>query len=687
MKSKEKRKGFTLIELLATIVIVSLVFVSTTFLVKNLIDKSNKDSREITLKSIKESALTYTKEYKTDDTYWFDDSETTDIKYACTTVGMLINKGILKSEEVIGVKLDDDTPISTATSVKITRDANSKVFNNEDIAFNDPDCYDNYYTPSAGDDDDETLPDDGSETPSGDGKFDVGFSVDGTEGENGWYVSAITIKVNVTGDTDGLVLTGVNGMSYEYGSGIKTTGPVTDKGVTLSDNVKNMDLVINIPTTKDNILKYSFCEVTTGSSDGCIKIDTEPPTGLELNLKLNNSKKYYLLGNNAKDNFTAEKDIKYTISSIADETANGSITHNFADDVRYEDQKVVITVADEAGNKSSITKNLNITDAKNTTAEGTTKHFCSLDTSKEYSSAEEATTACSKTAEPENKSYYQCSLDTSKNYETQELAKNNCTERGTVTEKVYYSCSLGGGSWSYSTAKNSCYETEYGTVSTKYFCDGKQSTSSKCTVSTTVSGGITYSLVCSNGVWKSQSNTGTTKGCGDYELDYYECAGCSLCGFPCSGTTDTDFGACTNHCSKTYSATVKYYCSITGGEVSSAKSCYTTYSGTVYDDYYYYCSYNSNKSYSSYNSAYSACTNTGTVSTVNVYYCSLTNKTYEKESDAISACSQKGTTSSKTKYYCSLTDKTYDDETSATTACTNYCSIGTYNNNACYGLN
>ena len=78
---KNKRKGFTLIELLVTIAIMAFVVIISFTIIKSAIDRSKTESNNVTISSIAKSALTYTEEFKTQDKYWFIDSNNTNIEY------------------------------------------------------------------------------------------------------------------------------------------------------------------------------------------------------------------------------------------------------------------------------------------------------------------------------------------------------------------------------------------------------------------------------------------------------------------------------------------------------------------------------------------------------------------------------------------------------------------------------
>ena len=159
---KNKRKGFTLIELLVTIAILSIMMIIGFFSIKAMIEHSKNESNKVTISNVNKSAISYTNEFKKQNRYWFEDIENDSEEYACTTVQMLINKGLL-DESVIGEYDVDGKIISITadTSIKTIRDKTTKVVSDstliDDVACDevddleleikmpDPDGLDNWY--------------------------------------------------------------------------------------------------------------------------------------------------------------------------------------------------------------------------------------------------------------------------------------------------------------------------------------------------------------------------------------------------------------------------------------------------------------------------------------------------------------------------------------------------------------
>ena len=117
---------------------------------------------KVTISNVNKSAISYTNEFKKQNRYWFEDIENDSEEYACTTVQMLINKGLL-DESVIGEYDVEEKIISITadTSIKTIRDKTTKVVSDstliDDVACDevddleleikmpDPDGLDNWY--------------------------------------------------------------------------------------------------------------------------------------------------------------------------------------------------------------------------------------------------------------------------------------------------------------------------------------------------------------------------------------------------------------------------------------------------------------------------------------------------------------------------------------------------------------
>lgn len=571
---RKKNKGFTLIELLVTILILSITSVVGFVAVKSIIDKSSEDSNEVNIKNIIASSKNYTDEFKTEEKYW---AVTEDKKeeYACTTIGMLINKGYLK-DSILNTVIDDNA-ITRDTSILIKRDINTKVNTYVDISdINNDYCVEN-------------------------ATIKANFTVYGEKGKNNWYINDVDVKVELENSNQ------VDNISYYIKENDNKIG--NDKLINVEENLtikvgnegRNLDFCINVTTLRDKTI--TFCLSDENDTYNMDKSKPESPN-LDLNKKNDN---YYIVSNNASDNLTSEDKLKYFI--IYDEEKEEKehiLDGNISSDII--DKKVKTYVEDEAGNKSDIVvKKLNITSSQDSDTTSKTEYYCSLDNDI-YSSDSDASDNCSKLT------------------------------IGTVSSSKYYTCSYNSTEYtSYDSAFNDCIKTVYGTItSTPHTNTSSTTVSGSCTYNLICSNGTVYesSHTCTNygcpsgynKVSWSCGSPGTGGSCSGSGSVGTHTASCSN---KCSKTTTTYTYYCSlgysvnnsySNCSETTRGTVsektRYYCdlnnSIYENESTASESCEKTETGTVSNKVKYTCPLN-NKDYDTNELATSACTN----------YCSL----------------------------------------------------------------
>ena len=669
-----KKKGFTLIELLITIGVLALISLIGIVTVIGITKKSKEQSVNLTIKNIKSTSVDYINEFKNDNKYWYSIDNNQDIEYACVTIGQLINKGSLK-DNVLNIKYNGNT-ITKETSIMLKRNKNTLVLLEEDLEFNNTNCLD-------------------------DGDINVSFTIDGTVGENNYYISSPKVTLSIVNDSQ------IDKEETNYklinNTSTKTT-KYQDNSYIIEEEGKNINLCLDVYTNKGN--NKTFC--IKKDNEEKLKIDKTPPTAP--NLLLNKNNEYYLLPNGSSDNLTNDTDIRYYIDNVP---SNGSYTKVLENTLTNKEIKVY--TKDEAGNKSNtVTKLLEITSSLTTNITTTTKYYCT-----------------------QNDTYY----------DNLEDAKSNCTkiEKGVYEVETEYCCDLDGECYnSNKTAKKECVET--GITTPNYDCPSGYSLQSKmCIKTSSVSGSEKYNLNCSGKTTYGWSSGKTKSGLNSCKSEKGTCSSSKDVGntkVTCTSTSSSKSYKtsalceknCGNACRSTGTGAKPWYCDKT----SYTKTTYTcqaktgskTYGvGSMYDNNSASCSgtlteTGSNdgcaKSVGKSCSSSSTCTKTTTYkctesksATVSGYQCDLDNKTYSSESSckrsgsitpsksyycdgeeysssssAKEACNKTitGDVTNKEAYTCSLTNTTSNNKNTEINNCTNYCAKGTYYNNKCYSL-
>jgi len=560
MIRRTKKEGFTLIELLVSIAVLSVIMVVIGVTVWKIIDLSNDKKDKIMLSSIKIGAVDYINEFKQDDKYWFVDVNNTEIEYACTTVGMLINKGFLK-EGVIGLKTDDNKIISKDTSIRVDRNKYTKV-NNDFILFNDYVC--------------EEISD-----------IYVSFNVDGisNEGYSNWYNNDVTIDIKVSnlsqvGDYEYLY----NGVKKEY----TEENSISDKWkIIVDEQGENIDVCLNIIDLKDK--QREFC---LSDNNLVYNMDKERPSVPELSLNKNNN--YELVSKNASDNVTDSSNLVYYLSNYV--TGNkGNAVWGISSDYRVSNEVISSYVIDEAGNKSDVvTGKLNITNPE--TVESVKKYYCDVN-GNYYDTYSEASNNCYYygSGNVYEKTKYYCDNDSSREFDSANEAYNSCSYTETIEtgylcgeDECYYTntfeCRNNNGSFDWTVTGNSstnhtCESAGYSGFEKIFYCDVKEPDVNEC--SSEAIGNVTTITYNCNYYCK-----------GDVINDNYSSYSyyvCQLYGSYLDNKYDTRNEAEEN-CVVSESGTVsnKYYCSITnkyyGSQTEASTACSNRCSsGSYYD--------------------------------------------------------------------------------------------------------
>lgn len=503
--TRKKGKGFTLIELLVTIAVLMLITFVAVITTINIIEKSNERKNQITIANVKESAAQYIKEFKQSDNHWFierveDDGVESLEEYACTTINMLINKGILKSN-ILGTKLfidiDDDgkleeKELTRDTSIRINRDLSTKVYNS-DVVFNDSSCLDT-------------------------SEINVKLEKENDpKGNNNWYTENVEISINVESG-ESLVDTSV---PYEYTAKIgsnseKTISPsVSGNIISVGENGKDIDVCVSVTDYRDNVSKFCL-----SATEDKYKMDNVAPSSPKLVLATNNG--YKITTSNAQDNLSSNKNLKYTMRECISGTCTvkinsktGSTGYSYTRDTSITDSNGVQInswVVDEAGNRSGIiSKTLIVNaskselisrtwecDGKKFSSEAdadtgcassyvdnskiediSTKYLCTT-TGIQYDTYDSALANCYSVSSTPVKTTYTCSKDGSVERNTLGEAEKDCENWETITspggeEKITYYCSYT--DQEYDTkrkAENACTDEREmtGDYEIEYYCDG-----------------------------------------------------------------------------------------------------------------------------------------------------------------------------------------------------------------------
>lgn len=574
MKDK-KKKGFTLVEVLGAIAILSILTLSTIFIVSKIVDNSKQKQAQISLTNIKETGRTYIEEFKTNSKYWSgikEESGEIKVERACTTIGQLIDTGYLKEENIGDLEYKSGQELRKDTIIAITRDINSKTIT--DVSFNSIDnrniCGSKYAT--------------------------ISVSVNGEKGNNNWYISSVNI--NVIPSDENLI------ENYKYtlnGEIISTNNK--QPSYTLSDNGKNMEVCVT-PVGIDGTDGNAVCTEK-------LNIDTVKPT-IPTTIKLSND--YSNLNvNGSTDNITSKENIKYDLI----DGNNNSIINNkesitYATNLMGNSFDFKIVVEDEAGNKNTTSsKNITINNAENGSTSSKNFYTCSLYPNNIYNSMDELnneTNNCTKveTGEVGTKTVYTCEYN-NKEYSTEYQASNACTDTVDGTTSYSYRCSSG------SLSGSTCKTTQSGSGTIKFICSGDPL------------------------VWKADSWSYTNNGCpSGFSKDSFKCGSPTKSG-SCSSlsATSSQTVSCTNYCSK--SATRVCKCSISGKSCNNCYRTVYGDVGTKTKYTCSYDSNQYNNQTDATNACTK--TSTDTPKTTTKYFCSLTNDTaYNNKSDADKRC-------------------------------------------------
>lgn len=126
-----KRNGFTIIEMLVTIAIITVITAVAVFSITTYINNTKESSDELNIKSIKDSAELYVKEFD-NDIIWIDN------RYTCISVKQLKDIGLIKKKIKIYNK---DIIIEDNTKIKVEKDKDNSSIT--EINIDDKECKEN----------------------------------------------------------------------------------------------------------------------------------------------------------------------------------------------------------------------------------------------------------------------------------------------------------------------------------------------------------------------------------------------------------------------------------------------------------------------------------------------------------------------------------------------------------------
>lgn len=571
-----KKKGFTLIELLVTILIIAVTFTIAGFAIVGLIDTSEKQSKTISIKSVKSSANQYVSEEKGADKYWFGSNEDSNIEYACTTVGILINKGYLK-EDVTNLEFEDKK-IDKDTSIRVERDKTTKVSKDE-ILFNDSEC---------------------NETST----INISFEVSGSHnvGYDDWYNSDVTIKINADNTSQiGEYTYLVNG---ETGSVSEENAKDTNWKIKVGKEGKDIDVCVNVTSLRDK--ESTFC---LSDENKKYNMDKTKPSVPIITLTENNG--YQITSSGSTDNVTTSDKLLYYITEdsvemVSKNPESGSYINPV--DTRTNLSIISSYVIDEAGNKSNVSeRELVIKSSENRTSEK--KYICSLYQNNYYNTESEAKAVCSTTGTVSNETTYYCYSNPSLSSVNYSYVANNCYEYGVITQSgggsqrinyavdgysnITYRCATG--AWTVIDTDSSDYGCNNGIYDgyfISYTCTpngiGTQSCSPNnsttylprsCTNYCYTYVDIPVTYYCSLGyIVSSYSSPCYTSGTVGSYTNYY----CSL-----NNLSYGDYQSALNNCSSQGSISNKYYCNLTNRYYNSENEAITACSNYCSSGTYY----------------------------------------------------------------------------------------------------
>jgi len=124
-KRRKRDNGFTLIELLSIILILTLVFSFSIFIIGDAISKSKAKSYKVTINNIENMAGSYLVE-GAEELFYISKKKSDNLEYQCIVVQDLIDSGFFKND-ILSSKVSDVRNVEAYDFVYVERNIDTKV--------------------------------------------------------------------------------------------------------------------------------------------------------------------------------------------------------------------------------------------------------------------------------------------------------------------------------------------------------------------------------------------------------------------------------------------------------------------------------------------------------------------------------------------------------------------------------
>ena len=543
---KINEKGFTLIELISAILIIAILVVITGRAISDSMKTSKEKAVELTQQNLYTAATLYTTEFKTSSSDWYveykDDGTSlkeTGNEYSCTTIQMLINKGLLSNNLV---SPDTQQPINKNIFIKIIRNIDTKAYaaevdsKSEDCGEYDSEMPSATFSPST-----EPLADNWynsafvmniTPTAGKSGVENIEYYIKGSS-DHKTHSGSETVSLNVSGDktnvqicaitTNRIGVIGDEVCSDKYN--IDTTAP---KIYNQASKVGSGVVTFNI---SDNSLSKGVNYCVTKSTDSSI-CSWNNTTLSSVSANVNEGSGTYniyvkdFVGNIA--NATVEVTVQKTATATCTTSSTGT---SCSTSKNISDLGSIFKITSDQGSvsysQSGTTINLNFSGGTAKSGSGTS---CNCTTSSYACNCSSYSCGCSSYSCNCKTSSYQCNCTTS-SYQC------NCTTSS-------YQCNCKTSSY-----QCNCNSSQCNCTTSSYSCNCKTTSYSCCKHSTRVcSFGSCWDTCTQNGTCSKQTcSTCSSQSCST-------CQSCNTCS-SCKTCSSTSCSTCYTY---EYTATITY---------------------------------------------------------------------------------------------------------------------------------